>query len=93
MYCPPEAPPPPYIWLMTIDGEPPPGVGVGDGVGVGVTDGVGVGVPEGVGVGVGPPAHGATVLAIFRGTGLVITSKSALLLSVSVHPPVFRTEP
>jgi hypothetical protein len=65
-------------------------VGVGDAVGVLVAVAVDVAVLVAVGV---APEHNATLEAMFRGTGAVITSKSRLLLSVSVHPPVFLTPP
>ena len=73
------------------------GVGVATGVGVGVDVGVGVGVGVDVGVGVGvgvpPPPQGVKGEDVLRGTGLVTTVKSLLLLSVSVHPLPLRTLP
>ena len=62
-------------------------VRVGDAVGVFVA------VAVEVAVGVDPPEQGANVVAMFLGTGAVMTSKSRLLLSVSVQPPVFLTPP
>ena len=68
-------------------------VGVNVGVFVGVFVAVLVGVGITVGVGVDPPEHNTTADALLRGTGAVITSKSRLLLFVSVHPAPLRTPP
>lgn len=69
-------------------------VAVGVFVRVAVAVAVDVGELATVEVAVGvPPTQGTAAVAVFRGTGAVMTSKSLLLLFVSWQPFCLRTPP